>query len=110
MTTLTPRDWQFIAQQKALELAGTPEAAEKLAESKRYGALADELDRLRSEVETLRDDAMRLEWVFNQGDEYSQGVLIDQPGDGDYYVHGVSVCGQGKTMREAIDAARNKWG
>ena len=46
---LTPRAWQQIAQQKALELAGTPEAAEKLAEAKRYGMLADEIERLNAQ-------------------------------------------------------------
>ena len=60
---LTPRDWQAIAQQKALELAGTPEAAEKLAESKRYGALADELDRLRADGSFI---ASRLEDRTNE--------------------------------------------
>lgn len=44
---LTPRDWQAIAQREASDLLGTPEGAAKIAEAKRYGALADEIERLR---------------------------------------------------------------
>lgn len=44
---LTPRDWQAQAQREAQELLGTPEGAAKLVEAKRYGMLADEIDRLR---------------------------------------------------------------
>ena len=47
---LTPRDWQQIAQGEALALAGMPEAHAKMVEAKRYGALADEIDRLRGMV------------------------------------------------------------
>lgn len=47
---LTPRDWQAIAQREAGELLGTPEGAAKLAEAKRYGMLADEIERLRAEL------------------------------------------------------------
>ena len=43
---LTPRDWQAQAQREASELLGTPEGAAKLVEAKRYGALADEIERL----------------------------------------------------------------
>lgn len=45
---LSPRDWQAMALREAAALTGTPEGRARLAESKRYGALADELDRLRS--------------------------------------------------------------
>ena len=45
---LKPRDWQQIAQRQAADMLGTPEAAEKLAEARRYGALADELEHLQS--------------------------------------------------------------
>lgn len=45
---LTPRDWQSIAQREASELLGTPEGAAKLVEAKRYGMLADEIERLRA--------------------------------------------------------------
>lgn len=45
---LKPRDWQQIAQRQATDMLGTPEAAEKLAEARRYGALADELEHLQS--------------------------------------------------------------
>ena len=47
---LTSRDWQQIAQGEALALAGMPEAHAKMVEAKRYGALADEIDRLRGMV------------------------------------------------------------
>lgn len=43
---LTPRDWQAQAQREAQELIGTPECAAKLVEAKRYGMLADEIERL----------------------------------------------------------------
>jgi hypothetical protein len=46
---LTPRDWQQIALREASELLGTPEGAAKLVEANRYGALADEIDRLTKE-------------------------------------------------------------
>lgn len=45
---LTPRDWQAQAQREAQELLGTPEGAAKLVEAKRYGVLADEIERLRA--------------------------------------------------------------
>lgn len=48
---LTPRDWQAMALREAAELAGSHEGAARLVESKRYGALADELDRLRAAIQ-----------------------------------------------------------
>ena len=50
---LTPRDWQAMAQREASELLGTPEGAAKLAEAKRYGLLADEIERLRELAEAV---------------------------------------------------------
>lgn len=50
---LTPRDWQLDAVRRGAELLGTPEGAALLAEARRYGALADEVDRLRALVERL---------------------------------------------------------
>lgn len=44
------RDWQHIKQQQALEAMGTPEAADFLCESKRYGACADEIEKLRAQL------------------------------------------------------------
>lgn len=44
---LTPRDWQAEATVRAAKLTGTPEGERALVEAKRYGMLADELDRLR---------------------------------------------------------------
>ena len=52
---LTPRDWQQIAQGEALTLAGMPEAHAKLVEAKRYGLLADEIDRQRAENSEYRE-------------------------------------------------------
>jgi hypothetical protein len=57
---LTPRDWQAVALYEAGELLGTPEGAAKLAEAKRYGALADELERLRSVVHGLMGEVKQL--------------------------------------------------
>lgn len=47
---ITPRDWQQIAQGEALTLSGMPEAHTKLVEAKRYGALANEIERLRAAI------------------------------------------------------------
>ena len=47
---LAPRDWQAMALREAAELTGTTEGAARLAESKRYGALANEIERLRDEL------------------------------------------------------------
>jgi len=41
---LTPREWQRQAVAEAASLVGTPEFATKMVESRRYGALADELE------------------------------------------------------------------
>ena len=57
---LAPRDWQAMALREAAELTGTTEGAARLAESKRYGALADEIERLRARVldlEAAHEDA-----------------------------------------------------
>ncbi len=50
---LTPRDWQAMAQREASELLGTPEGAAKLAEAKRYGALADVIEQQHRDIERL---------------------------------------------------------
>jgi thiamine biosynthesis protein ThiC len=47
---LTPRDWQAIALRDAAEMCGTAEGAHRLVEARRYGALADEIDRLKTEL------------------------------------------------------------
>ena len=51
---LTPRDWQAIAQREASDLLGTQEGAAKLAEAKRYGALADMIEQQHKEIERLK--------------------------------------------------------
>ncbi len=53
--------------------------------------------------DTEADDALLLDWIARQGDEFSLGILQDMPGDGDYFVHGMDGAGgQGKTFRDAI--------
>ena len=55
------RDWQSIKQAQAIEAAGTPEAASLLAESKRYGTAADELERIKKEARrNSLNDAARI--------------------------------------------------
>ena len=54
----TPRDWQAIATREAAELLGTPEADARLAEARRYGLCADELEQLRESA--AEDDGVRL--------------------------------------------------
>jgi hypothetical protein len=53
------------------------------------------------------DDTARLDWIAQQGgDEFGYGVIADAPGDGNYWVSGMDGArGQGKTFREALDAA-----
>jgi len=60
---------------------------------------------LAAEVERLRAEVARLDWIVRQADEFSCGLIVDAPGDGDYIVHGMDGYGQGKTAREAIDNA-----
>ena len=59
---LRARDWQQMYQQMALELAGSRDAEHMLVHSKRYGALADEIERLTKELadsnaEIIKQDA-----------------------------------------------------
>jgi hypothetical protein len=46
-----------------------------------------------------------LKWIEQQGCEFSCGVIQDAPGDGDWYVHGVTAYGQGKTFQLALQCA-----
>ena len=59
---VTPRDWQAMAQIEAAQMLGTPEAAAKLAEAKRYEMLADV-------VEQQHRDIKRLQVQVRQADE-----------------------------------------
>jgi hypothetical protein len=52
-----------------------------------------------------RTDAECLDWILRQADEFSCGVLQDQPGDGLYRVTGMDGQGEGRTAREALEAA-----
>ena len=65
-----PRDWQAMALRDAAELTGTAEGAYRLAESKRYGALADEIDRLN----TVAADAERWAAECNRRDDLADKV------------------------------------
>ena len=58
---LTPRDWQAIAQREASELLGTSEGAARLAEAKRYGALADVIEQQHRDIERQRDELNALD-------------------------------------------------
>jgi hypothetical protein len=49
------RDWQQIKQQMALELAGSAEGDQALADSKKFGALADEILQLRAALVEAMD-------------------------------------------------------
>lgn len=54
----------------------------------------------------MNTDTERLDWIIRQADEFTCSVIVDAPGDGDYLVGGMGTAqGQGKTAREAIDAA-----
>ena len=50
---LTPRDWQSMALRNAADNLGTSEGAALLAEAKRYGALADEIERMARRIDAL---------------------------------------------------------
>ena len=68
----------------------------------------EEIAALRAENEALRKDAERLDWIIRQGDEFSLRLIIDAPGDGEYYCNGAFSDGQGKTPKDAIDEAMKK--
>ena len=53
----TPRDWQQIAQGEALTLVGMQEGRAKLVEATRYGACADEIERLQREFAAEKERA-----------------------------------------------------
>ena len=51
-------------------------------------------------------DALRLDWIARQGDEFVSGIIVDRPGDGDYYVYGCGkISGTGATFLDALDDA-----
>ena len=83
------------------------DGASEYAVAGTYIACADELESLisASSGEGV-DDTKRLDWIARQGGyEFDFGILNDQPGDGDWFVHGMGGSGQGATFRDAIDAA-----
>lgn len=50
-------DWQQIAQKAGLEMLGTAEGAQRLAESRRYGLLIEEVERLLERIAALEAGA-----------------------------------------------------
>jgi uncharacterized protein YqfA (UPF0365 family) len=68
---VTVRDWAGIALREATVLAGTPEGAAKLAESKRYSAIAETLAALVAERDAAVADAKRLKQAVE--DAFQEG-------------------------------------
>lgn len=67
--------------------------------------LKAEIERLTAELAEAQKDVERFAWVLSQGEEFSLSLIIDAPGDGDYFCNGAFSQGQGATARAAIDAA-----
>jgi len=69
---------------------------------------AAELRRLQAEVEALKADAGRLDWIERQSlDDLAFGLVIDAEHDGEYWCSpDTGGIYYGKTLRAAIDAAR----
>ena len=67
-----------------------------------------ERDQLRAEVERLRADGERLDWIEHQYlEDLVMGLAVDCEHDGQYYVRGDdNKTGYGDSLRAAIDAAR----
>ena len=78
--TITPHllDWMQIKQQQALVHAGTPEGAAYLAESKRYGAAADEIQRLRVALGALVDECDTASFDGMDFGHYANSEILDQ--------------------------------
>lgn len=87
------------------EDASRREQARLLREADNLEADARTVVRTASSGEGV-DDTKRLDWIARQGGyEFDFGILNDQPGDGDWFVHGMGGSGQGATFRDAIDDA-----
>lgn len=89
-TLITPRDWQMIAMTKAMDALGTPEGADLLVESKRYGVLADHIDKLehqaaqdRALIEQLRADLGEVQSKFADACAELAALRAQEPA---YYV------------------------
>lgn len=93
----------------ALEAADALEAlVRELADAVETILAADaKIDEQASEIEALRVDAERLDWIERQHlEELSMQLVVDAQHDGEYYVCGDSNRpGYGPTLRAAIDAA-----
>ena len=89
---------------RSLELPGQPKAMH-MGTYNLVSDLDNEVARLTAEVEALRVDARRLDWLQRAGD-VSIGMCIDMPDDGSLMVVAdLGVNCVGKTIREAIDKA-----
>lgn len=88
------------------EDASRREQANLLREAENLEVDARSVVRTAASGEKGVDDTKRLDWIARQGGyEFDFGILNDQPGDGDWFVHGMGGSGQGATFRDAIDAA-----
>jgi hypothetical protein len=83
---LTPRDWQADSLREANELLGTPEGAAKLVEAKRYGALADEIERLRAAQRVVDG----LVWAIAMRDVREVAMLFDTDAQANAFVASIS--------------------
>ena len=91
---LTPRDWQARAQLEASDLLGSPEGAAKLAEARRYGALADHIASLQARLDAAeKSKATLLDALAGAVTRCQRFGYVGS--DGQYI----------KVMRAAIDAA-----
>jgi len=94
---------------KDFDVEGMSITKEAAREAVKQVALEQSLTQQRGEAAASGegvDDTKRLDWIARQGGyEFDFGILNDQPGDGDWFVHGMGGSGQGATFRDAIDAA-----
>lgn len=116
----SPQVSEDTARLQALEEAVAYEKAQAETYFKLYNAACEtaqrrlqELVRLESSASTspqVPEDTARLDWIERQYlEDLSIRLVMDAPNDGQYYVCGDSgTPGYGKTLREAIDAARKK--
>lgn len=94
----------FLVNQAAKDNVTDEEAVREMAA---YLRVKSEMQALQQQLAAAREDSRRIDWIALQGDEFSAGIIVDAPGDGDYYAHGHrrGVYGTGKTFRDAVDAA-----
>lgn len=79
---LTPRAWQIEATVRAAKLTGSAEGALALAEAKRYGLMADELERLNIGTQSAgtawtlyeHEDGRHRVWPGTESPPWTHGV------------------------------------